>query len=871
MNGRLISIIRASRPLLLLLLFFLFQSTIEAQTLKGRVVDAVSGEAIPYASVSLLDLHHGVSSDVEGRFVLVLSAEASRRQEVKLRISSVGYEHLEHVWRRGSNPRLGILMMREVHNELATLVITPKKERYRRKNNPAVMLMERVISAKDSNQIKAFEDYSYREYEQILISQLGTTPGTKYFGLRAEVADRFRDSSLLTPSHIMPLSLREKQTIFAARSGSRLDPVITGRRLYGIEAGIDEGTLSNGLEGLLGDFDVYDNNLELLLTHFPSPLNRQWATHFYKYYIQDTVSYEGSPCFLMHFRPMNPRSTGLNGYIWIDTLQLSMRHVEMTLPPASNVNWVEKMKISTSFAPVESPRGIVWLPSKKSIGLVLKPTGLIQQGLEVELERDYHNYLFGEEALLEACLDPRSTLPEAEREQAMLPRPGSYGLVERPLPLSSRAQRAVDFVAYLQGHRGFNALSSLGRVMATGFLSLPLKPLERERILFDLGPYETLLGYNALEGARLRLGGMTTASLMQHLFVEGYAGYGLRDEQWKYYLRATYTPLQRDYHANEHPRHHLSVVAMRDLFVPGIEEPHLFKDGFKDQLGNFNNKVRFYGDKYQINYTRDWSDQFSTSLSAEYIRKTATGDLAYYRLDEELRPQLTPYIEQTSIELDTRFTVGGAKFRRVRPEGSLDVTRYRPSMGLSLKLYPKGLPGNRTTYAHLETHYSQRLYLSVLGRMDVELDAGLILGQAPQTSAFSPRGNLGWILRRSTFQTLRPLEYIADRYLRFQASYHLNGLLLSRLPLIKHLDLREVMGLHGYWGHLSAQARTPRAGMEYLYQAARPMDKQLHLEASLGIENIFNILRIDYVYRLTDRALDTPYRSVIRLQTKITF
>lgn len=846
---------------------------VEAQTLSGQVVDAKTKEAIPYANVLVQGGEKGIgtSCDASGRFRLELPTASVSRGRVKLLFSSMGYKSLEYTWREDSRPALGRIALQEAYDELEAVVVRPRKERYRRKNNPAVMLMERVIEAKDRNRVAAFEDYSYQEYEKILISQVGSRPGKRYFGLKAEVADRFRDSATLISSVTMPLSLREKQTVFAARGGSSLLPVITGRRLHGVEAAMDEGGTTNSIDMLLADFDVYDNNLQLLLTEFPSPLNRQWATHFYKYYIQDTVSYEGAPCFLMHFRPMNPRSVGMNGHIWIDTVQLSMRHVEMTLPNVASVNWVERMSISTSFAPVQTPRGEVWLPKTKKLGLVLKPTGLIKQGLEVEVERDYHSYRFGQDALRPEYLDPRSLLPESERLAAMLIKPGNYGLVERPQALSRKEQKAVDFVNYLQTHRGFNILSSIGRLFATGFFSIPLEPLNKERIKFDLGPYETLVGYNQLEGVRLRLGGMTTANLMQHLFLEGYASYGLRDQRWKYYAQATFTPKRRNYHAFEHPRDHISLTAHRDLFIPGDEGSSMFKDGLASLLGNIDNRIRFYGDKYALSYVKDWTDQFSTSISAQYIRKVPTGDLAYYRLDEQLVPQSVDHIAQTSINLGANLSIGGGRFRQVRQGKSFDLTRYRPSFGVSLSLYPKGLPGNMQTYAHLSGSYSQRIHLSLFGRLDAEVNAGIALGAAPQTSLFYPTANTGWILRGGAFQTLQPLEYIADRYLRFQGTYHLNGLLLSRLPLIKYLNLREVVSLHGFWGDMSADARKPRVGAEYLPQFARPMNNHLHLELSAGVENIFNILRVDYFYRLTDPHLPVSHRQAIRVQTKITF
>lgn len=855
-----------------LLLLMASISATWGQTIKGRIVEKSTHAPIPYANIILLGSAQptGTSCNAEGYFVITLS-KGSYKHKARLQISSLGYRTIEYQWEPRQGEQLGDIGLEEASDELEAVVVRPRRERYRRKNNPAVMLMERIIKAKESNRISAFADYSYQEYEKILISQIGTQPGKKYFGVKAEIADRYRDTARLVDAYTMPLSLREKQTVYAARHGSKLLPIITGRRLKGIEEAMDEGGATNGLDILLRDIDIYDNNIEMLLTEFPSPLNEYWATHFYKYYIQDTVSYRGAPCFLMHFRPMNPRSMGLSGQIWVDTLALSMRHVEMSLPMVSSVNWVERMEVGIEFAPMESPLGEVWLPHSQTLGIVLKPTGLMPAGLEVEVKRRYHSYRFGSDALRPEYRDPRSRLPEQERLEAMLIRPGSYGLVDRPEALTPKEYKAIAFVDYLRGRRSFGWVSSVGRMFATGFLPLPIKPLEKDRIKVDLGPYETILGYNDLEGLRLRLGGMTTANLMQHFFAEGYVTYGLRDQRWKYYTKLTYTPRRRNYHAEETPRHLLSLVAQQDLFIPGEERISMFKDGLASLLGNIDNRTRYYGDRLALIYTRDWTEELSTTLTAEYMRKTPTGDLNYYRLGEDLKAHRVDHIETGFVSLDTRWIVGGAGIRAVRQGTSLDFTRYRPSIEASIRLYPGGIWGNTSTYAHLSGDYRQRIHLSMWGRLDAELGGGMVLGDAPQTSLFHPRANTSWVLRGGSFQTLRPLEYMADRYLRFQGTYHPNGLLLSRIPLLRHLNLREVLSVQGYWGDLSARARRPRPGLEYLPEFVTPMNDHLHLEVSAGIENILNIFRVDYFYRLTDRKSPSAQRHVVRIQTKLSF
>lgn len=843
-------------------------------TLRGRVIDVDSKEGIPLATVVLEGAIKGIgtSCDLEGNFALELPQEAMRTRQVTLNFSSVGYANKKYTWQSGTSVQLGNIFLKEISNNLEAVVVRPTKERYRRKNNPAVALIERAIAAKDSNQIKQFEDYSYQEYEKILFSQVGVSKGKKYFGLSARVADVYKDTSTLVGANTMPLSLREKQTVFASRGGAKLDPVITGRRIHGIEEAIDEGTMTNGIEELLGgDIDVYANNIKLLMTEFPSPMNKHWATSFYKYYIKDTVDYEGAPCFLMHFRPMNPRNVGLMGHIWIDTVHLSLRHVEMEMPKVTNINWVSKMTMGVDFAPTETPRGEFWLPVKKALGMIVKPSDLMKQGIEIQVSRELHSYRFGAEALKPEYLDPRILLPMKERADAMADRAGSYGLVERPTALSIKEQKAVDFRTFIYKHKGFQLVTSLGRLFSTGYLPVPFDLQKKERIKVDLGPYETLVGYNAVEGWKFRFGAVTTANLMQHVFLEGYAGYALGDQKWKYYGKLTLTPRKCIYLPTEGPRNNLSFMATREVFNPGEEESWMFKDDITSFLGSYQNRMRYYGDKYEIRYERDWTKNFTTNLYAQYLRKRGAGDLKFYQYDQNLQPYLIDHVDQAHIGLDVSWIFGRARLRIAKEGKGLDLTRYRPKLGAGVKVFPKGLLGNPSTYVETTLSYSQRLQLSIWGRLDLDLEAGAVWGDAPQTSLFNPRASTGWVSRAKTLQTLRPLEYVADKYLRFQTTYHMRGLLFNRIPLIKRLRLREVISLHGYWGGMSQINSTPREGMPYLPSTSMPMNNRLHLEVGAGIDNIFTLFRVEYFYRITDPHIPAAHRHAVRIRTSLAF
>lgn len=104
---------------------------------------------------------------------------------------------------------------------------------------------------------------------------------------------------------------------------------------------------------------------------------------------------------------------------------------------------------------------------------------------------------------------------------------------------------------------------------------------------------------------------------------------------------------------------------------------------------------------------------------------------------------------------------------------------------------------------------------------------------------------------------MRPLEYLYDRYVQWDISYYMDGLLLSRIPLIKKLKIREVLTFRGVWGTLTGK-NNPSINMALppLPSSSSAIGGEPYMEVGVGIENILNIFRIDYVWRLT--YLDNP-------------
>ena len=83
----------------------------------------------------------------------------------------------------------------------------------------------------------------------------------------------------------------------------------------------------------------------------------------------------------------------------------------------------------------------------------------------------------------------------------------------------------------------------------------------------------------------------------------------------------------------------------------------------------------------------------------------------------------------------------------------------------------------------------------------------------------------------------------------------LNGFLFNRIPLLKKIEMAQVLSFRGIYGNLSDK-NNPNSVKDCLpfRQEALLWDTSVR-GSGVGVENILKVLRVDYVWRLTYRDL----------------
>ena len=180
--------------------------------------------------------------------------------------------------------------------------------------------------------------------------------------------------------------------------------------------------------------------------------------------------------------------------------------------------------------------------------------------------------------------------------------------------------------------------------------------------------------------------------------------------------------------------------------------------------------------------------------------------------------------------------------------------------------------GSDYTYNHTEAGVQKRFWFSAFGYTDVILKAGKVWDKVPFPLLIMPNANLSYTIQPESYSLMNAMEFMNDEYFSWDVTYFLNGWLFNRIPLLKKLKWREIVSCRGLYGHLSDKNNPELSDGLFAFPIAdtRAMGKTPYVEVGVGIENIFKVLRLDYVWRLTYRdspGIDTVSYTHLTLPT----
>lgn len=838
--------------------------SVSAQNIQGVVTDSLTNEPIPYLSVFYEGKGVGSITDNDGNYKV-----ETRKGWNKLTFSAVGYVTKVVNIIPGVTKNLNV-RMRPDDIMLDEVVVKPKREKYSRKNNPAVELMKKVIAHKKNNKLSENDYYQYNKYQKITMSLNDVTPEMLEKGMYKKMPFLKDQIELCeeTNKFILPISVDEtaSQKIYRKHPKSE-KTIIKGMSSTGVNELFATGDmLSTVLKDVFTDVNIYDNDIRLLQYPFISPISSSDAISFYKFYIMDTTFVDKDKCFHLTFVPNNSQDFGFTGHLYVlADSSYTVKKCTMNLPKKSGVNFVDNMDIIQEFEQLPNGEWVL-----KTDDMIVEMTLMkIMQGFQIRRTTRYSDYAFDE---LPQQLFKRKGA-EIKEADAMM-RGDDFWNQYRPVPLTQTESSMDMLVKRLEQMPGFKYVIFVLKAFIENFVETGTKEHPSK---VDFGPVNTMISNNYIDGLRLRMSAQTTANLNPHLFFKGYYAYGFKDHRSKYMGEVEYSFNKKEYLPREFPKNSITFSYQYDVMSPTDKFLKTDKDNVFVSFKTSTVDQMSYVRNIALKYENETQFGLKTTVEVKHSTDEPTGGLAYITNDDQ--KTLVPEIQTMEASLAFRYAPGetfvNTKQRRI------PVSFDAPVFTLSHTAGFKGVLGGEYNYNLTEIGLYKRFWFSSWGKIDMFVKGGAQWNKVPFPLLIMPAANLSYILQRETFNLINNMEFLNDRYASLDVSWDLNGKIFNRIPLLKKLKWREAIGFKMLYGHLTDKnnpMKHPGDSELFLFPTrdGRPtsfvMDpKTPYMECSVGIHNIFKILHIDYVRRLN--YLDHPDANKwgVRFMVMMTF
>ena len=832
---------RSSMPLknkysliIILLLLACIYGTSEAQNkIKGIVTDSITGEPLPFISVSLKGNTVGAMTDNSGKFSL--SVPNSARILIS---SSIGYKQKSTHFEYPKNTYLRIRLAPASY-KISEVVVKPGKRKYKKKGNPAVEFVQKVIDSKNQHSPynKAYYHYQHDEKIDIALNNFRKEKNKRLLHKYSFLIN-YVDTSTLSGKPILAVSSKEIIEDYYFQKSPRIEKkVVTAKRNSGIEQFLPEDGVNQFLGEIFKDVDIYDNNITLFLKPFVSPLSTG-GPDFYKYYLMDTLQIDGERCADLGFVPFSSQSPGFTGHLYI-TLDSTyfVKKIKLNFPKDINLNYIQDMSIEQEFNRASDGTRLLMFDDIKVEFAILSKSN----GFYARRTNRYSQHSFDSPAD-KTIFKQQENIIEAKDVN----KPDSFWVKNQFNSGDTNGKSVGSMLERLRQDPFYYYFEKTFGILVTGYIETA--PQNNK---ITLGPIYSTISSNTAEGERTRLGGFTTANLNSHWFADGYLAYGTKDKKVKYLAELEYSFDKKKKLANEFPIHSIRASYGYDLNRLG----QYYNTAADNVLLSFKRQSDdriTYQRKMQLSYNQEFYSQLSYGVDLRYRTEFAT--------------QYLPFTDNSTLANIPSFSIGEAAFRlryapgeRIyqTPGKRFSITRNAPVFTLSHTVAMKGILGSDYNYSHTELGFKKRFWFSALSNANVIIKTGKVWSKNPYPLLILPNANLSYTVQYESFCMMNATEFINNQYVSWDLNYNMNGLILNRVPLIQYLKLREILSFRGMYGSLNNKNNPAySSGLFQFPTGSYTMGKTPYMEAGIGIENIFKVLRIDYVWRMT--YLDHP-------------
>lgn len=800
----------------LLPIVFLYASSLFAQLTKvsGKITDATSGQALAFVNVVFQGTNIGSNSDFKGKF----SIEISRPADTIL-VSLVGY--------KTQKIKIAQFKVQTINIKLEPSTFTFREVEIKPTENPAHIIMRKVIANKPRNNPELLKTSQYRVYNkiQIDINDYPANLKESFWFKGAEFIFNHADTTEDGRPYIPIFMTETASEIYTSADPFRKQEFITGSRISGIE----NASVSQFLGDLFQNVNVYDNYLPVFGKSFVSPLNDNFL-RFYRYYLVDSVMLDNDRCYKIMLLPKRKQDLTFTGTLYIDDQTWALKRAEVRFNEEANINYVKSFEVVQNFT---KPDGEHWyLESEKTIADVAPLENNDNVGFFARKTSMYSDVKINQ-TFSDTVFNPKENITVLEQA---LNQNADFWDNQRGENLTAQEKSIFTMIDSLQQVKRLRNIKNLGKMMATGYL--PWKKI-------DIGQYYTFFSWNPVEGKRIKLGGETSSRLSSRFQLRSSLAYGTLDQRFKTRNQFLFYLKKKNKHRNL-----LTITANSDVQQLSLSPTALQLDNILTSLLRRDTVVRFLTNvrEFKAQFEYDWFQGFSNKIAISNRYYEALGVFAFERNSDDGLTKVSG-VGTSEIQIVTRFAwkeknLNGA-FRRTQVKSRFPIIQSDIILGQANMPWKSDNSGR---YIKASLRITNSIKMNPLGYTNYSVELGKYWGNVPYLFLEIHQGSQTYAFDRLSFNMMRLFEFTSDQYAYVFLDHHFEGYFFNKVPLIRKLKWREVVSIRSVMGNIS---NSNLALLNYPGGINPRIGNIPYIESGFAIENIFKIVRIDALWRLT--------------------
>ena len=781
----------------------------QTDLVKGIVLDAHTREPIAFASVYLSLSNAGKITDSAGTFTLHLNSGSIDT----LNVSFVGYQlHRVPVRSIDFQKPLMIEMQRGRNNSEVII---------RTKVNKGLFLWKKIMSKKKLYNRYNLDNFGYESYNKLEVDlkNFKADKLRKNFILKSFsfVFDNIDSTSEKEP--FLPAYLIESLSDYAYQKNPK-------KYRETIKASQTKGFTNESISKLLGvmnqNVNIYNNYVNVMDKDFISPFNDN-GDAYYNFNVPDTQMVNGVKVFHFTFTPKRPGQNTFQGDAWVVAGSFRIDKITMYIGREANINFIDRLSIFQEFNAINDS---VYFLTRDKFFADFKTLGKNSLTLIGRKTTSYRDIVYNNDSLSRSFMDQHieelvttkkninnfsdSAWSNMRHDSLSVNEKAIYNTIDRLLemPKYQRLERNLKF-------------------LATGYRNIGN---------YEIGPWFNWISGNQWEGTRFRFDLGTNKYFNKNIYLHGYLAYGTRDKKMKGLAEVYWIPSRGTGRTMLHINYVNDIdngisqygeVSQDNIFTLGIRKPNTYRRFIKTQAISFD-------------ASKDWGKGFSTQL---YI--------SHRKFDPLLNLPLKSSFPVTSGESLTSFEVA-LKLRFAYLEQFFEGDYFRYSLGSKYPvvecMFTKGIQGvfnSAYEYTRLSASVKDRMKISPLGTLAYKVYAGQVFGTLPFTYLEVHPGNDLFYYNKSTFNLMTRFEYISDKYAGLNVEHNIGSGLFRFTPLTRKLKWRQFWNVKTVWGSISSENKKTNSSTGFKY-----LDGGNYTEIGTGIDNIFRVFRLDFVWRL---------------------